>query len=1401
MASLPLRSWASPLLAWAVLALSPTTCPAQGQPNGRPNLWAVVVGVDGRPGTTVGPSGAEAARRVGAWLCRAGKWDAKNVLLLTDDPRAPTPVGPGQPATLRATRENLDRAMTGWLKERVRTGDAVLLYVASRIVAADESSPAGVAVEIADGGQTGAGWAPSATIEALLHDRTLRADNNVLVVLDVAPSRESPSEAALGGWLDALVLGPNGGAGGVSRPVISACLAPDWRASARAGGFADAFLAALGEADRPRGVGGALHLLGTDPARLRSGFRIRGTIPPDLTLWASRVGPRQGRSPEWLLQRGHARGVASIAFSADGAQVASGSEDSVVQIRSAGDGTLLTSLAHHTIAITRIAISPDQTLLASADLDGKVRVWDRAFRRIVGELASDRGVVELGFLPDSQRLIALDAAGHAWNWDGARREETWSELVPGGTFQHMALADRAGPVALALGGADGTVTLVGADGRPTGGTIKAGEPLARLALSGDGAELAMADEAGAVRIVSVPAGRTIGEDHLENRPGAMLFLPDGRLAACSGERIRLVLPGRAAVDLPAPGGATRLAVSADSRRLAAIAGGTALLWELPEGDPPRSIPIDGLADRVAPTALAFSPDGARLAIGDFEGALRLVDAATGGLALAPIAADRGQVAALRLSPDVRMMLQINREGVAQIWDLSDGSARAPLPGRWSAGAFLPSGRGVVLSEYRTGDLSARTAGTGMPISLAFPRPTDPRGAILSREKLGPLAVSPDGRWLAAGGANGMVAVWDAAAGQVAFVDRDAHRRAVTAVAFSADAKRLLTAGRDRSARLWKVDARGALAPDGPAITAPEPISAAAIDPRDGGRIAIGTTGGVVLLRPPGAAQPARVDAMDGAINALAFAADGKRLFAGSDRDSRLGIWELNAEPRRIRWDGRDGHAERINALAVHPNGSLLASASDDATIRLWDVGPGEFRPLCALSSMPVARDWVAFAPDGLFDGSEAGRRRITCRVGGAVDSVTAERLFGRFIHFELLAEIFRGDRPRARAPLAGLSNRRPPLVRVVSTRKSGVNPFNRAEVEVEVTDQGGGIGEIVLFEGPPGRRDKRISPAKVDEIPGGSRKALFAAFLKEGENPFWVSASGDDRGWEAEPVPVLLSYDQPKLRQAQLYVMTVGVADYAYDDLDLKFSSANAANFQKVFAARRKNSAYQEVHADPALVNNGATRARILARLAATANRTEPQDTLVVFLSGHGFRDEETDRYYYVPHDVTRAGQGALGTDDLRKEIKANGIPAEDLLERLGKARAKNVLLILDTCYAGAASNAARRGPLERSRHGWGGVIIAAVSGDDKAYEADQIKSSLLTYGLLASINALDDRPVLTERFAPVKLGERGGTLVGSWFEAARQRVAALFEVTQRTQDPQIFGENLDFELVPPIAP
>jgi WD40 repeat protein len=99
--------------------------------------------------------------------------------------------------------------------------------------------------------------------------------------------------------------------------------------------------------------------------------------------------------------------------------------------------------------------------------------------------------------------------------------------------------------------------------------------------------------------------------------------------------------------------------------------------------------------------------------------------------------------------------------------------------------------------------------------------------------------------------------------------------------------------------------------------------------------------------------------------ATAYAPDGSLLASGSD-DRTVKLWRT-ADGSQVAT--LTGHADIIRAVSFSPNGSTLASGSSDATIKLWRVSDGAL--LRTLTGHGAGVRSVTFSPDGTVLASAA----------------------------------------------------------------------------------------------------------------------------------------------------------------------------------------------------------------------------------------------------------------------------------------------------------------------------------------------------------------------------------------------------------------------------------------------
>jgi WD40 repeat protein/tRNA A-37 threonylcarbamoyl transferase component Bud32 len=628
---------------------------------------------------------------------------------------------------------------------------------------------------------------------------------------------------------------------------------------------------------------------------------LAGTADPDRLLGEC---DSESRGWEWHYLRrlfhvrqlgtlhGHADGVLAVAFSPDGARIASASADSTIKVWDRSSQKEVFTLRGHAAAVTAVAFSPDGLRLASGSADGDVRIWDvvrgENLFRWKGHTAAVTG---LAFDPDGERLVSTgsgeSSSGELKLWDASKgaalASKTWHTPLAAVAFspdgRRLVTAGNDGNV---NGLECGCVAWDAATLTPIGsltGQIKRSDRWTSVTFSVDGEWVAAGSSAGLVRVWD---GKTAQEFHSPTQAsvsGVAFSSRDGRivLAANADNSIRawVTKSGIPAFTLRGHrGGVKAVACSSDGNCLASASlDWTVKLWDIGRRD-------DDLTLRASEgyTAVAFSPTSAYLASAPRNKALLIWDVTTGKV-----------VARLRSLPEAVNGLAFSADGVRLACADSDGIVRI---------RGIPTGRETLKLQGHTGSVnavafcpeSARLASAGEDGTVRVWEVSSGQEQLRLRGHDGPVhavAFSPDGSRLASAGKDGIVRVWDASTGQERLALND-HDGPVYSVAFSADGRRLATAGQDEIVRVW------------------DAISGELIQNLRGHM---------------------------GVVRGLAYGPGDRLASAGDDRAVRL--WDTAGhELLALR-----GHKDVVRALAFSWDGHRLASAGDDRTIKVWDATP------------------------------------------------------------------------------------------------------------------------------------------------------------------------------------------------------------------------------------------------------------------------------------------------------------------------------------------------------------------------------------------------------------------------------------------------------------------------------
>jgi WD40 repeat protein len=941
-----------------------------------------------------------------------------------------------------------------------------------------------------------------------------------------------------------------------------------------------------------------------------------------------------------------------------------------------------------------------------------------------------------------------------------------------------------------------------------------------LAFTPDGRQLVSASDDKTIRVWDLKTGRTLRTIRGEVAPGdagknyAMALSPDGKWLAAGGwftgaptsrDSVRLydfasgnlvaLMPGHTDVILG-------LAFSPDGKRLiSGSADHSAIIWDVERGVMQHH--LRGHKGHIF--AVGFTPDNARAVTGSYDKELRMWRVSDGKqIASMPGHGDR--VRSLAMTPD-GTIYSGDSSGEIRVWNGETGAAIKLLiknKRTVSAMSITPDGKYLLTGEGE---------GTGTRFCHVYDLDTgqevvqykDHDNIVLGS------AISPDGKWAATGGGSFKeIHIWDVATGKRRAVGGEQPLtlgglgRSIWAVGWSPDGRRIGWGYTDGGLNSGPLQYAMTLPGDDNTLPSPEPLDEATaatfrraqVTHED--RMIRHAKGGsynddaVLEFLKEGRVVGTVVRGQSSGYDhrSYTFSNDGMTVLSGGSN----GV--LASYDR----DGGDlkeyvGHEGDVWAVVPSPDDRFVLSGSADQTVRLWNMKTHEL-----LFTLFHSRDgeWVMWTPQGYYVGSPRGAELVGWQINKGIDKVadyvTAAQLRKALRRSDIVHQSIRlasaqdavATSPGTDRSLEQLLARRLPKLELVAPQPGVTVRGGSARITVALAPSDDPVKLIRVSVN--GTQLKDILPGEG----GGFRpgRVDVNAPLANGENLVTLVAVNTEN-YESEPLRLRLAHEGEGWldKRGTLYLVSIGVDAYPSIPgnfcLDINGKPKGTCNLD--FAGKDATAFHDAMkagfgplheHIEERLLVNApgktAPTADAIRDVLGLLRKSKPNDTVVVFLSGHGYNEGRD--YLLLPTD-------AEWSNELRSFRRSKALLWTEIQTAIQNAQGRR-LLFMDTCHAGNS----HAGGLDEAAYYANIIAYYSARWDQLAVEAGKYGHGAFTKALIEGVNGSangnGDQQITTEelrqyldRRVPQLAAEYGREQNPQFFQARDAQIYAVARV------------------------
>ena len=423
-----------------------------------------------------------------------------------------------------------------------------------------------------------------------------------------------------------------------------------------------------------------------------------------------------------------------------------------------------------------------------------------------------------------------------------------------------------------------------------------------------------------------------------------------------------------------------------------------------------------------------------------------------------------------------------------------------------------------------------------------------------------------------------------------------------------------------------------------------------------------------------------------------------------------------------------GHTGDVWAVSASPDGRFLVSGSGDQTVRVWNLATGE--NLLTLF-YGTDEEWVAWTPSGYYTASPNGDRYVGWQINKGPDQdpdyFSASQFAQILYRPEIVEAILQyGSEKTALARVGAKGSYTatdvaaiaPPKLTILSPDDGFRVNGKEVELEVKIDGRTQDLKEIAVLVN--GRQVLTPKLRRISGLGSGTVKR-FPVPLSDEKNRIRVVVTNQQNATAEALVSVFMTRERAQGPKGSLYFLAVGVNHLEHiPGNDLDFPAKDAQDMARTMKQLR-GRLFRQVHTT--VFGDHGPRKPYSADIEDALydiRKAQPEDTVIVFLSGHGVTTREND-FLFITWDAKRLDDNTYRMSSVLKW--------RSIREIMGGIRARRIIL-LDTCHSGGVDMT----DLAKKGYDLNMVVFASSKGSQTSQERKDLKNGYFTYAILKGL-------------------------------------------------------------------